>query len=316
MATRLINASRSEIMAMTAMELKDSIWKSEGRVVMAQNAPMMGKMLGRVTNPELSQAMGADMVMINTYWCKSDHPMAGLQVRNGEGGRIPDIMPYVDVPIGVYLECGGLGRDLSNGGFGSEYFKYRFPTRENLELLKEEGVKFIVLGGNPGTGVKYENIIEGTRLAKEIMGDDMLIFAGKWEDGAGEEPILGDPMKPMEYHKEIIAKMIDAGADCICLSMPGCRWGIDTDCIRELVTFVHTYKKGTLALSFLDGTIEGSDIETVRALSIKSKETGADIHAIGDAGFNGMPVPENIYQMSLTIKGRSKTWERMAGSRR
>lgn len=320
MTVRLINASRSQIEKMTAADLKESIWKSEGRVVMAQNAPMMHSMLSSVTNPELSQAMGADMVMINTYWCKEDHPMPGLQrgslgLKTG-GGRIPDILPYVDVPLGVYLECGGRGTDLSNGAFGEEYYRYRMATRENLELIAKEGAKFIVLGGNPGTSVKYDTIIEGIRLAKEVLGDRMLIMAGKWEDGAGEEPILGDPMKPQEYYKDIIAKMIDAGADCICMSMPGCRWGINVDCIRDLVTFVHTYKRGTLALSFLDGTIEGADVDTVRACALMSKETGADIHAIGDAGFNGMSVPENIYQLAITTKGRSKTWERMAGSRR
>jgi hypothetical protein len=43
---------------------------------------------------------------------------------------------------------------------------------------------------------------------------------------------------------------------------------------------------------------------------------GADIHAIGDAGLSGMSIPENIYQMSITIKGSRLTFKRIAGSRR
>ena len=50
--------------------------------------------------------------------------------------------------------------------------------------------------------------------------------------------------------------------------------------------------------------------------AMESKKTGADIHAIGDAGLNGMSVPENLYQMAITAKGRRLTWKRMAGSRR
>jgi len=37
MATRLINAHRTEIQTSTSAELKQSIWDSEGRVILAQN---------------------------------------------------------------------------------------------------------------------------------------------------------------------------------------------------------------------------------------------------------------------------------------
>lgn len=114
------------------------------------------------------------------------------------------------------------------------------------------------MAGNPGSGVTYENVIKATKECKEIVGDDVLIFAGKWEDG-NTEPILGDPQLGMERSKEIIKQLIDAGADCITLAMPGARFGISTEEIRELVTYIHTYKPGTLALSFLDGSVEGSE---------------------------------------------------------
>jgi hypothetical protein len=63
-----------------------------------------------------------------------------------------------------------------------------------------------------------------------------------------------------------------------------------------------------MTMSFIDGSVEGADIDTIRLIALESRETGADIHAIGDAGLSGMTVPENIFQLSLTAKGRSLTY--------
>lgn len=318
--TRLINAHRSQIENMTAMQLKESIWLSEGRVVLSQNFVGMQPLSFGVTNPELAQAMGADMIMFNGYSTDETTPMPGLTIFETVDGkvqvspkRLADMQALVDIPMGVYLECGG-GLDISNILPGMNN-KYREPSAENIEKLVKEKSKFVVLGGNPGTGVTYDSILKSTKETKKLVGDQMLIFSGKWEDGA-QEPVLGDPIRPMQFYKDYIAELIDAGADVIAMSMPGSRWGINVEDNRELIRFVHTYKPGTLVMSFLDGTIEGSDVETVRECGLMSKQTGADIHAIGDAGLCGMSIPENIYQLSITIKGRAKTWERMAASRR
>ena len=40
----------------------------------------------------------------------------------------------------------------------------------------------------------------------------------------------------------------------------------------------------------------------VRLIALKMKETGADVHAIGDGGFAGCTSPENIHQLSVSIK--------------
>jgi len=315
---RLINLHRKRIEKMTAMQLKESIWRSEGRVVLSQNFVGMPPLCMGVTNPELAQAMGADMIMFNGYSTDENAQLPGLSMmaldENGNLGfntkRLPEMREFIDIPMGVYLECG-------DGGFVDKIFpiKYRKPDAENLEKLIQEKSTFIVLGGNPGTGVTYDSVLKATKETKAIVGDRMLIFAGKWEDGA-DEPVLGDPIRPMKFYKDLIAEFIDAGTDVIAMSMPGSRWGINVEDNRELIAFAHNYKRGTLVMSFLDGTIEGADVETVRECALLSKQTGADIHAIGDAGLNGIAIPENIYQLSITIKGRAKTWERMAISRR
>lgn len=330
---RLVSNARSGIRDMSAKELKAAIKGSEGRIVMSQVSPY-GSVLEDVTNPELAQAMGADMIMVNDYNMDEfvNDPNAPKDAsgwimekyKGKEEGwvhehiRFEEMKEYVDVPMGIYLETTNVEAkrnqevttyiwgDISHG---------RKAVKENFAKLKDVGADFVVLAGNPGSGVTYENIIQAVKECKEIVGDDVLIFAGKWEDG-NTEPILGDPQLGMEKSKEIVKQLIDAGADCITLAMPGARFGISTEEIRDLVTYIHTYKPGTLALSFLDGSVEGSDVDTVRLCTIESKKTGADIHAIGDAGLNGMSVPEDIYQMAITTKGRRLTWKRMAGSHR
>jgi len=39
---------------------------------------------------------------------------------------------------------------------------------------------------------------------------------------------------------------------------------------------------------------------------------GADIQHIGDAGYGGMALPENILALSKVIRGRRHTYRRMA----
>ena len=52
----------------------------------------------------------------------------------------------------------------------------------------------------------------------------------------------------------------------------------------------------------------------VRLITLKMKETGADVHAIGDGGFAGCTSPENIHQLSVSIKGRPYTYFRLAST--
>ncbi|CAM4165266.1 hypothetical protein ACP0AK_04835 [Listeria ivanovii] len=69
-------------------------------------------------------------------------------------------------------------------------------------------------------------------------------------------------------------------------------------------------------MSFLDCSVEGADDDSIRQCTLWSKMTGADIHAIGDAGLSGMSSPEGIYTMSIALKGRRLTFRRLgAGGR-
>lgn len=302
---RLISASGSDFEKMTPMELKESIFKSEGRVIMGQHLLFAGEGLVRgITNSEVMFAFGADMVMLNTMDLDNMENNKGLQ-----GLSYQTLRQRCKRPLGIYLGCPKAGFE-----YGGKKALYRregmLCTPEHVQKCVDMGVDFIVLGGNPGSGTSINDVIACTKWIKEKYGDQLFVFAGKWEDGINEK-VLGDPLANRDA-KEIIKELIDAGADCIDLPAPGSRAGISVTMIRELVEYIHSYKPGTLAMSFLNSSVEGADPDTVRLIALKMKETGADIHAIGDGGFSGCTSPENIHQLSISIKGRPYTYFRMA----
>ena len=324
MVRRLISSSRSEIQRMTSQELKQSILTSEGRTVLCQNFIGLSLCEG-TTNAELAQAFGADMIFFNGYSMDPSIQQLGLMVEEWDEEkndyvtkqyRLHEMKKLIHVPLGIYLECGkGDDASTSTSPEKQNVRADRIASKENLEKAIEENCDFIVLGGNPGTMTSYDVIVDATKRAKSVIGDQMLIFAGKWEDGVYEK-VIGDPQVDMEIHLQFVQDLIDAGADVICLPMPGCRPGITVESIREIITFAHRYRPGTLVMSFLDCSVEGADEATIRQCALWSKMTGADIHAIGDAGLSGMSSPEGIYSMSIALKGRRLTFRRLgAGGR-
>ncbi|MBR2533944.1 MAG: hypothetical protein IKE50_04110 [Erysipelotrichaceae bacterium] len=302
---RLISATKSDFEKMSPMELKESIFKSESRTIMGQHLLFAGPGVVRgVTNSELMFAWGADMVMLNTIDLDNMENNPGLC-----GLSLKELKARCNRPIGVYLGCPKAGSE--DGGKKALYRREGMvATKEHILKCKEIGADFIVLGGNPGSGSSLNDVIACTRLAKQLLGDDMIIMAGKWEDGINEK-VLGDPTADYDV-KEVVRQLIDAGADCIDLPCPGSRGGITVEDIRSLVQYVHSYKPGTLTMCFLDSSVECADEETIRQVAILMKQTGADIHAIGDGGFGGCTWPKNVYQLSVSIKGEHYTWFRMA----
>lgn len=303
--TRIINCSAKDFEKMTPMDLKTSIFKAEGRTIMGQHLIFANQGLVRgVTNTELMFAFGADMVMLNTYNFDDDSKNLGMQ-----GLTIRELKDRCRRPVGVYLGCPGSEIPNEERIYDMDGM---LATPEHVDKAVSAGADFLVLGGNPGCGTSIQDVINTTKWIKEKYGDSVFVFAGKWEDGIREK-VLGDPLAERDA-KDIIRELIDCGADCIDLPAPGSRSGISISMIQELVQFTHSYKPGTLAMCFLNSSVECADPETIRLVALKMKETGADIHAIGDGGFAGCSSPENIHQLSVSIKGRQYTWYRMAST--
>lgn len=307
--TRLISATGDDIEKMSPMDLKESIMRSEGRVVMGQHLLFAGHGLVRgVTNSELMFAFGADMVMLNTFDLDNLDNNPGLC-----GLSFQELKQKCRRPIGIYLGCPKAGSE--DGGKKALYRREgMLASDEHVQKCIELGADFIVLGGNPGSGTSIQDVVEATKRIKKRFQDSIFVFAGKWEDGVNEK-VLGDPLADYDS-KAVIKELIDAGADCIDLPAPGSRHGITTEMIRELVEYIHRYKPGTLAMTFLNSSVECADPDTIRLIALKMKETGADIHAIGDGGFGGCTSPENIHQLSVSLKGKQYTYFRMASVNR
>ena len=307
---RLISIAGSEIDEMDPMRLKASILKSEGRVICGQHLLFANTGLVRgVTNSELMFAFGADMVMLNTYNFDDESANLGMQ-----GLSFAELKALCRRPIGIYLGCPGANAATEDGLYDRNGM---LATPEHVAKAIEMGASFVVLGGNPGSGTRIADVLATTKRVKDEFGDKVFLWAGKWEDGV-TEPVLGDPLAKAQGRddKQVIAQLIDAGADCIDLPAPGCRGGITVEMVRELVEFTHSYKPGTLAMTFLNSSIEGADTDTVREVAILMKQTGADIHCIGDGGFAGCSSPENVQQLSFSIKGKPYTYYRMASVNR
>lgn len=303
---RLINAKSSQIRTYSGRDLKESILKSEGRVTMGQTYLNNPILMNECTSTELMFGFGADMVLLNGFDFNNPEKRPGMQGLNYQelkelvGGR----------PVGIYLGCPK--SDLEDNHPLKDMINAMGCSEENLKKAKEWGVSFIILGGNPGTGTSINDVIKWTKKAREICGPDMLIFAGKWEDGITEK-VLGDPLATYDA-KDVIDKLIENGADIIDFPAPGSRHGITVERIRELIEYTH--RKGALAMSFLNSNVEAADIETIRQITLLMKQTGCDVHAIGDGGFGGGTWPENIYQMAITLKGKAYTWAQMVTPRR
>lgn len=298
---RLIDCNFEEMDSYDAKELKAAILNSEGRVICGQTNSLLMPVVDGVTNAEVVAAFGSDIIMLNSYHTKN------IKYNRGIGSiDVKDLKKLTHNLVGVYFECSNTNPGESDFlPVDNEYYKGRIASKENVEKVLEMGANFIVLGGNPGTGVKIDKVISQTKLVKEIVKDEALIMAGKWEDGI-DEKVLGDPLATYDP-KKVIKDLATAGADVITFPAPGSRHGITVEMIRELVEYSH--RLGLATLCFLDSSVEGTDEATIKNIAILMKQTGADIHAIGDAG---LQAPENIYTLSVAIRGRRFTFKRMA----
>lgn len=183
----------------------------------------------------------------------------------------------------------------------------RKATVENAVRASEMGVDMVLLTGNPGNGVSNRAITDSLRAISARLKDKMILAAGKMHasgvPGEGGEHIIT---------KKDVDEFIDAGADIILLPAPGTVPGISMEYARELI--VHAHERGVLTITAIGTSQEGADADTIRRIALMCKMAGTDIHHIGDTGYPGMALPENIMAYSVAIRGVRHTYHRMAAS--
>ena len=305
MAKRILNMTPKELINLSKEEIIDAIAGSEGRVLASETIGITIPLLSDVTNAEFAASMGADMILLNMFDVQ-DPVILGLP-QSDRQETVRKVKQLTGRMVGINLEPVDDAAASENAETLWAMSAGRYATVENAALAQKMGVDMIVLTGNPGNGVSNDAIVSSLRAISAEIGDKIVFAAGKMHAsgviGEGGENIIT---------KEDIRLFAEAGADVILMPAPGTVPGITTEYIRELVSYAHSL--GKLTITAIGTSQEGADTDTIKRIALECKMTGTDIHHIGDSGYVGMALPENIMAYSVAIRGIRHTYHRMAQS--
>ncbi|HFI0611911.1 haloacid dehalogenase-like hydrolase [Streptococcus suis] len=292
---RLLSCYASDMVGATKEELKQSILFSEGRIIMGETVVTAAPLIAGVTNAEMMAAFGCDFLVLNEldvfhpeivdfYDC--DNPIAEIKRLTG---RL----------VGINLEPVDTSQEVQDQQVFLKPGRQVSP--ESLRQAQALGVDFIMLTGNPATGVSMAAIRSAIGLAKEYF--EGLIFAGKMH-GAG----LGESV----VDSQALLDFVDLGADGVLIPAVGTVPGVREEIVAPIVSQVKA--RGGLVISTIGTSQESADSQTVREFGLSNKRVGSDIHHIGDGGYGRMPDPENILALSLAVRGKRHTYFKMGQS--
>ena len=300
MAGRLISMEASKIRELNAKQILEAIRLSEGRVMAAETVGAVQPLLYDISNAELAAAMSADILILNMY--DVNEPVIKGLPEHKKPESIFVLKKLTGRIIGINLEpTDRKGDDLWKMSQG------RRATAQNARKAKEQGADIIVVTGNPGNHVTNSAICDSIKEIRRELGDEIILISGKMHasgqlDEAGENIIS----------KEEIKGFAQAGADIILLPAPGTVPGMTVEKVHELIVYIHSLNK--MAMTSIGTSQEGADTDTIKTIAYNCKMAGADIHHIGDAGYTGIAVPENIMTYSIVIRGVRHTYHKMTQS--
>ena len=303
---RFLDCTASDFENMKKKELLEAMSASEGRVLVCETIGILQPMLGDVTNAEFVASMGADMILLNMF--DVNHPVIQGLPKTEDREVIRKIKQLTGRPVGINLEPLEQGKESSVET--NEMWKLsggRVATLENAKTAVEMGVDFIVLTGNPGIGVTNAAITDTLKLYREHLGEQVVLIAGKMHASG----ILSECGEHILTEADVRA-FAEAGADIILLPAPGTVPGITMEYVRSLVVCAHSL--GKMTLTAIGTSQEGADTDTIKEIALMCKMTGTDLHHLGDAGYGGMALPENILEYGKVIRGIRHTYHRMAVS--
>lgn len=303
MLKRLIDTTARELTSYNKAELLTAISDSEGRTLAAETIGTVTPMLVNITNAEFVASLGADLIMLNIF--DVNNPIIQGLPQTSPEDTIREVKRLTGRMVAINLEPAVIkdGQEESVWNLTTG----RQATVENARKAADMGVDMIVLTGNPGVGVDNEAIIQALSRLKEAVGDRVILTAVKMHASG----IISEAGEKILTEKDVEA-FVDAGADVILLPAPGTVPGITMEYAGNLIRKAH--EKGALAMTTIGTSQEGADEATVRQIALMCKMAGADIHHIGDSGYMGMALPENITAYSVAIRGKRHTYRRMAMS--
>ncbi len=303
MMKRLLDCTASDFKTMTGQDIKQAIRASEGRVMLAETMTSVPPLYPDITNAELTAAFGTDLALFNLFDVFSPK-VEGMEPVE-DRSLIHELKALIGRPIGLNLEP--VDPKSEKIEKLDSIPEGRTASEASLQKAKELGFDFICLTGNPKTGVSNLETASAIARTRKVFGEDGLIIAGKMH-GAGVANETGSDI----ISEEAITSFLKAGADIILMPAPGTIPGLTLETIEKYVRFVHEH--GGLVMLTIGTSQEGADEATIRQIALHSKMAGADVYHMGDTGFYGIAVPENIMTYSIAIRGRRHTYVRMAKS--
>lgn len=292
---RLLSCYASDVNNMGREDLKQAITSSEGRTILAETVVTAAPLLEGVSNAEVMASFGADLLLLNEFDVFEKAIQGFYPCQN----PIAEIKKLTGRPVGINLEP--VDEEALVLDQKVHLSKGRRVNPDSLAAAEKLGVDFLVLTGNPSTGVSLASIQDGIKLAKEHFSG--LIFAGKMH-GAGLAENVIDP--------KILTDFIKEGADGVLIPSVSTLPFVSEEAAREASLAVK--KIGGLVMATIGTSQESADEATIREIGLSNKRIGSDIHHIGDGSYGRMPLPENILALGLAIRGRRHTYFKMAQS--
>ncbi|CAH0530061.1 dihydrodipicolinate synthase [Vibrio hippocampi] len=296
MNKRIFDLTKEDIKQLSRRDIVNCIARSEGRTLMVENVVSMQPPVDLVSGAEMAAAFGADMVTLNCL----DLLDPKATVLGHEAHNVAEFLSVAELK----QLCGrlmGCNLEPVPKGF-TEIAEGRSVTAQTVQAVIDNGLDYVMLTGNPGMNVSQETILEAIRLVRSI-SQDLVIIAGKMHGGG-----VGN-----DYNLDIIGEFAEAGADIMMFPAPYTTPGVTPQLAEQMMRTVH--QAGMLGMLAIGTSQEGASENFIQQVAMTSKSAGADIVHIGDGGYGGLAVPENILTMGITIRGRRHQFKRMANRR-
>jgi Ni,Fe-hydrogenase III small subunit len=289
---RLLDAYASDLREMRGRDLVDAIRASEGRVICAEIFAGTPPLVDGVSNAELAAAMGADILLLNGL----DTARPAVAGFPGSGdGLLTQVKRWTGRVVGVNLE------PVEDPALASA-MAGRLATPDGASRAVEAGADLLVVTGNPLTGVTPHAIRRAVEAIRSSVGPSVVLLAGKMH-AAGAAGVVAE---------DDVRAYLGSGADGVLIPVPGTVPGVSVETAARLVGIAH--QLGAVVMGTIGTSQEGATAAVIEQFGLMGKMAGVDILHIGDAGLAGVAVPDNIYALSVAVRGRRHTWRRMAAS--
>ena len=307
----------SDLLKMSGRELLSAIRMSEGRTLRVAARIRCSNLIDGVSNAEVAAAFGADIINLDTYdlfnsyipgWTsknpQDDASCSLMQTPLGIGYSFKEIEEIVSRPLSVLML---ISNDLDGAERTRKAYGNIVATKETFLKAKEEHVRCIQVDTISDT--LGSSFVEQIKEIRQLIGDDMILHVAR-SHGSG---ILNKENSGDLIDRKQVVDLIKAGVDIIGFPAPGTYPGWDIKNCKDYVDLAHSY--GAVVVLGVHTSQEGANPNTLEHIALCSKMCGADMHDLGDCGFNeNMIDPINIMRYGIAIRGKRHHYRRMAVS--